>query len=288
MYSYTKNKLPKNTLEINVLIKWDLIAKKKEESFEKLRKNLQIPGFRKGAVPLQIAKKHISQDKIYQDVIHNLLFEILNEIIKKENLNVISTPKIEFKKAKEKEDWQITITLALKPDVNLGNFKEEIKKLKQEEKKVDIWIPGKEDKKEESNNVYSQKLLSKILEKLLKVCQCEISEVVIEEELNHRLTQLIDDIKKIGLTVESYLKSKNLTADQLKEQIKKEIEDTYKLEYILQTIADKENIVVNDKDLENLINAISDPKEKEIAKKNSYFYSTILRKQKTLDYLLNL
>jgi trigger factor len=289
MYTYKRKNLPKNTVELEVAIPWKEISKKKDSSFEELRKQLQIPGFRKGSVPPEIAKKHISPSSIYQEAINSLLQQILNEIITKEKIEVIYNPKIELKKAKENEDWIIVIQLALKPEVDLGNFKNEIKKIKLQEKKVDIWVPGKENQKsQESDQVYNQKILSKVLEKLLEICRCEISDLIIEEELNKRLTNLFEEIQKIGLTVESYLKSKNITTEQLKSQIKKEIEETYKLEFILQKIADQENIVVEKKDIDNLFSTISDPKEKEVASKNAYFYSALLRKQKTIDYLINL
>ena len=112
--------------------------------------------------------------------------------------------------------------------------------------------------------------------------------MVIEEEINHRLTHLMDEISKLGLTVENYLKSKNLTMESLKAQFKKETEDTYKLEFILAEIADKENLKVEQADLDKLFVNIKDEKERKMAVQNSYYYATILRKQKTLDYLISL
>ena len=41
---------------------------------------------------------------------------------------------------------------------------------------------------------------------------------LVESELNLQLTQLLDDVQKIGLTVDSYLQSKGLTMERLKEQ----------------------------------------------------------------------
>jgi len=102
------------------------------------------------------------------------------------------------------------------------------------------------------------------------------------------LTRLLDDIQKIGLTVDNYLKSKKLTMEQLKASYRKEIEDTYKLEFILSEIADRENISVEKEDLDKLFSNIKEEKERKAAEANSYFYASILRKQKTLDYLLSL
>ena len=76
--------------------------------------------------------------------------------------------------------------------------------------------------------------------------------------------------------------------ESLKAQFRKETEDTYKLEFALSEIADKENIKVEKADLDKLFINIKDEKERKRAEQNSYYYATILRKQKTLDYLISL
>jgi trigger factor len=287
MYSYKKNLLPKNTVELIVDIPKEEIKNAYQKAFLSLQKELTLPGFRKGSVPKELAEKNIKKEKVYEKLIADLIPKIYEEIIKKENLTPLSLPKIELLKAKEEEDWQIKITLAQKPTVDLKNLKPIIQKIKAEQKKEDIWVPGKTQEEKENQEVKNQKLLNLILNALLKEIPCEISDLLIEEELNHRLTSLLDDIKKIGLTVDAYLKSKNLTVEQLKEQYRKEIEETYKLEFILLAIADNENITVEKQDLEKIFVNLS-PEERKKAKENSYFYASILRKQKTLDFLINL
>jgi len=287
MYSYKKNLLPKNTVELIIDIPKQEIKSAYQKAFLSLQKELTLPGFRKGSVPKEMAEKNIKKEKVYEKLIADLIPRIYEEIIKKENLTPLSLPKIELLKAKEEEDWQIKITLAQKPTVNLKNLKQIVQKVKAEQKKEDIWVPGKTQKEKENQEVKNQKLLNLILNALLKEISCEISDILIEEELNHRLASLLDDIKKIGLTVDAYLKSKNLTVEQLKEQYRKEIEETYKLEFILLAIADKENITVEKQDLEKIFVNLS-PEERKKAEENSYFYASILRKQKTLDFLINL
>jgi len=287
MYSYKKNLLPKNTIEFLIDIPKEEINSAYKKAFDSLKKDLVIPGFRKGTVPEKLAKQNIDKGRIYEKLINDLIPRIYNEIIKKENLNPISSPKIELKKAKENEDWQIKITLAQKPIVDLKNLKTIIHKIKAEQKKDEIWIPGKDQKEKESEEVKRQKLFNSILNALLKEINCEISDLLIEEELNYRLSSLLDEIKKIGLTVEAYLKSKNITIDQLKEQYRKEIQETYQLEFILSAIADKENITVDKEDLEKIFVNLS-PEERKKAEANSYFYAAIIRKQKTIDFLINL
>jgi trigger factor len=287
MYSYKKEKLPKNTTQLIVDMPKDDVKKEETEAFSRLQKNLTIEGFRQGKVPSEIAKKHLTKEVIYQELAQKMISRIYQEVLTKEGLKPIISPKVDLVKAKEGEDWQIKIVLAEKPIITLGDYKKVIKDVKAKVKKSNIWVPGKDKdakKPEEDKN----QLLNEVLTALLNESKIEVSDLVIDDEVNHRLTHLIDEIQKIGLTTEKYLKSKNLTMDNLKAQFKKETEDTYKLEFILAEVADKENLKVEQADLDKLFVNIKDEKERKTAEQNSYYYATILRKQKTLDYLISL
>lgn len=291
MYNYKKEKLPKNTTQLIVDVPKDDVKKEEAEAFSRLQKNLTVEGFRQGKVPTEIAKKNLTKEVVYQELAQKMISRIYQELLTKENLKPIISPKVDLVKAKEGEDWQIKIVLAEKPTITLGDYKKVIKDVKAKIKKSNIWVPGKENppaggakKPEEDKN----QLLNEVLTALLNESKIEVSDLVIDDEVNHRLTHLIDEIQKIGLTTEKYLKSKNLTMDSLKAQFKKETEDTYKLEFILAEIADKENLKVEQADLDKLFVNIKDEKEKKAAIQNSYYYATILRKQKTLDYLISL
>jgi len=287
MYSYKKEKLPKNTTQLIVDVPKTDVKKEESEAFSRLQKNLTVEGFRQGKVPAEIAKKHLTKEVVYQELAQKMISRIYQEVLTKEGLKPIISPKVDLVKAKEGEDWQIKIVLAEKPTVTLGDYKKVIKDVKAKVKKSNIWVPGKDKdakKPEEDKN----QLLNEVLTALLNESKIEVSDLVIDDEVNHRLTHLIDEIQKIGLTTEKYLKSKNLTMDSLKAQFKKETEDTYKLEFILAEVADKENLKVEQADLDKIFVNIKDEKERKTAEQNSYYYATILRKQKTLDYLISL
>lgn len=290
MYKYTVKKQPKNTVEVNLIIPFADIKKESEEAFTRLQKELTVEGFRKGKVPVPIAQKNLTQDAIYQEMIKVLLPRIYDEIIRKESFKPIISPSIDLVKAKEGEDWEIKIKVAEKPLVDLINYKKAVKDVKTKSKKDDIWVPGKDVDASTKPTAEQEKskLLNQILEAILKEVKVEISDLVIDQELNYRLSRLVDDVEKIGLTTDSYLKSKNLTMDQLKAGFKREIEDTYKLEFVLSEIADKENIKVEKEDLDKLLANIKDEKERKAAEANSYYYASIIRKQKTLDFILAL
>lgn len=291
MVSHAVKNLPKNTFEIVIDIPWKMIGDEYAKAFDQLASELEVEGFRKGKAPKSVAEKHIKKETVYQRVIQNLLPEVYEEIIKKEGLRPVINPRIELVKAKENEDWQIKMVLAGRPVIILGDYKKIIKELKSDKKKEDIWVPGKDKgAKEQSAKAEEdkQKILNEILSALVKKTKVEISDLIIEEELNARLARLLDEVQKIGLTVDSYLKSKGTTIEELKKKYTQEIEEIHALEFILNEIADKESIQVEPKELEVLYSKITDKKEREEAQRNAYFYASVMRKQKTLDFLLSL
>ncbi len=291
MYKYTLKKLPKSTSEIMLTVPKGDVAKEYEKAFNKLQEALIVEGFRRGKAPRAVAEKHLKKEDIYHQMIQSLLPTIYEEIVKKESLKPLITPKIELSKAKENEDWEIKLSVAEKPIINAVGYKKTVEKAKSNQKKNDIWTPAQgQDTKTTpvDKEKIRQDALNAILAELLREIPVEISDLIIEVELNNRLTQALDDIQKIGLTVDAYLKSKNITIEDLKARYRREIVDTYKLEFLLQEIADQEKIKVEPQELESLFANIKVEKERDQARQNSYFYASILRKQKVLDFLTSL
>lgn len=287
--NYTIQKLPKHTVQLNIVVPWDDIVKEKEKAFTKLQKELEVEGFRKGKAPKSIAEKHITKSALYEQVIRSVFPDLYSEVIEKEGLKPVTQPKIDLKKAEEDADWEIEVILAEMPKADVSQYKKIIEDVKKDSKVAEIWTPGKEEKQDEKEKENTRlKKMDSIVQALASKISCEIPDLIVEEELSQRLSRLLDDIRNIGLTVDGYLQSKGLTMDQLKEHYRKEIQDTYKVEFILQAIADKEKITVDEKDLATFIGEIKDQKTKEQVQHNAYLYTTLLRKQKTLDYLSSL
>lgn len=288
MFKSSLKKLPAQTIEITATIPWADIKKEYDLAFDRIHAQFVFEGFRKGKVPKEIALKQISPKDIYQELIRKYIPEVYEEVVKKEGLKPIVSPKVQLVKAEENKEWEVKITVAEKPIIKLGDYKKYVQEVKANNKKNDIWVPGKDPSKKEPAKQNNDKLLQDILNAILTKAECEISPLLIESELEKRLTQLVDDVSKAGLTMENYLKSKNITQEKLKETYSKEIMDMYKLEFILSELAEVEKIEVTQKDIDAILSTIKDEKDKAAAQKNMYFYASFMRKQKTLDYLISL
>ncbi len=289
MYTYSKELLPQKTIALHVTIPVADVQAQEEKSFEELRKTLEVQGFRKGKAPADVARKHLRKEAIYDHLLRALIPSIYSEIVTKEGMKPVISPYLDVKEVKEGTDWQLTLKTAEAPEITLGDYKEKVKEAKKSMKTDAIWTPGKDteispEEKERQNRAAFQAAL----EALVKTVTIEISDLIVEQDIERKLSRLLDDIQRVGLSVESYLQSKDLTKDKLREQLKAEVLDTYKLEFALQKIADEENIMVDEKETEKLFSAIKTEKEREEAKKNMYYYVSVMRKQKVLDYLNSL
>jgi trigger factor len=286
MYTTKRNDLPKNTIEIIFTVDWSEITKEYDIAFEKLRKELVSEGFRKGKVPKKIAESKLKKQDVYDAFLRVFIPKIYGEYLDSQELKPIVHPKIELISAKEGESWEIKLTTAIKPTIKLNQYKAKIKAAKEQIKKSSIWTPGKDKELSKEDEESQRKAeFQASFDALLKEAEVELSDLIIEEEIQNKLTRLVDDIQKVGLTLESYLSSKKTTLEDMKKEMKAEIEELYKTEFLLQEIADTENIVVENEELDKIFAGISDPKEKTAVEKNMYYYASLMRKQKTLDFI---
>lgn len=291
--TFKQTELKNQTATYEITVLHTDIAKLYQSALKELALTVTVEGFRKGKAPLDLAEKHLGKEHIYDKLIQTLLPEVYKEILEKDKLQPVIAPKVELVSAKEGEDWTLKMIIALQPKVTVPDYKKLAKDVQTDTKKKDIWVPGKEDPKapaQEGKEAVERKeeYLNTLLKALLDKTQIELSDLIIEQEVNQRLARLLDDVRKVGLTIEAYFESRSTTQEKVKDELKKDVLNTYKLEYALNEIGDKENITVEKDEIDKLIAQISDSNGKEEAKQNVYVYSMMMRKQKILDFLSSL
>ncbi|OGG13331.1 hypothetical protein A2773_00860 [Candidatus Gottesmanbacteria bacterium RIFCSPHIGHO2_01_FULL_39_10] len=286
MTTSTLKNLPKNTVELEISIPWSDIKSTYDEVLQEVIKEAELPGFRKGKAPKNLVVEKVDKTKIYEEVIKKVVPKSYAESVKTHSLKPISSPKVEVLEAKEGNDWKIKALVAQKPKVNLKNYKEKISKLNRE-KAVKIWLPGQA--KEKNKEAESKKpTLDEIMSTLLSEVDAEVSDLLVDEEANRLLSNLLDQTQKLGMTVEQYLTAKGKTTESIRAEYAKEAQKNLTLELALAEIADSENIIVTDEDINKLIEKATDSKEKEKLKSQSYYLAHLLRQQKTIDFLYSL
>ncbi len=275
-------KLPGNTIELILTVSWSEIQTSYNSIFEQLIKEIELPGFRKGKVPREMAAKQIKKTSVYEEVLKNIVPKLYADAVKQEQIKPIISPKIEVIQAEENKDWQLKILTCEEPTIDLGSYQKAIQDLKAAKTRK-IWVPGqkKEDQKPQEPN------LDEILEVLAKEIKVEFSPLMLDQETNRLLSNLVNELQKLGMTVEQYLQAQGKTADQLKNDYAQQANKTLALEFALEKIADKENVIVSDQEINDIISKAKTPEEKQQLEKQRYYLGSLLRRQKTISQLLH-
>jgi len=276
---------------ITVSIPWEEIETAKKKALGELQKTSEIQGFRKGKAPLKVVEEKMGDQKLLEEATKILLSDLYKELIKKHQLKPFLEPKITLSKAPVKGSWEIKFEIADTPMISkLPDYRKIALNVKNENKKEDIWTPGKEvEKKPDKEQDKTKSIrLQKIFDQLITQTEIIISSLIIEAEVNRRLVNLHDEVKQLGLTIDQYLQAKKQTKESIKEKSTQEVIDLYKSELILDKIAEQEKITVDEKELDKVYASAKTEKDKLAMKQNSYLYLRLLRKQKTLDFLADL
>ena len=118
--------------------------------------------------------------------------------------------------------------------------------------------------------------------------EIQIPRILIDQEANRLLSQLIDEIKRLGISLDQYLSSRGKTEVELRSEYEERAEKDLKLEFLLRKIADEEKITVEQKEIDEAVAAIKDEKQRKDIAQNPYLVASIIRQQKTLNYLSGL
>ena len=112
----------KSTGELKVTIEGENWKTAQKKAFNKLAKELEIPGFRKGSVPAAMAKKYVPAQKIMLEAVEHCAQGLLDAGIEEHKLWPISRPELNVEEISE-EAATMSFTFAIKPEVKLGEYK---------------------------------------------------------------------------------------------------------------------------------------------------------------------
>jgi len=269
-------KQPDGTIKLTIALPVVDIEKTQKEVMGKYTETAKIAGFRKGKAPENLVKDAVNKDEVREEVLKKLLPQAYAQAVQENNLQPIMNPKIHIEKIEEGKDWEFTALTCEMPDVDLGDYKKSVREVTAKNK---IIIPGKEQQKPSNEEV---------MKAVLESTKTQIPAILSEQEVDRLLSQLLNDIKRLGLSLDQYLASTKRTPDDLRKEYTQRAEQDIKLEFVLQKIAESEKITVGDSEINEAIAKAKDTTERQNLEGNKYLLAGILRQQKTLDFLLNL
>ncbi|HEY4505166.1 MAG TPA: trigger factor [Candidatus Paceibacterota bacterium] len=122
------NSLPDRELEIIGAITAEKMTIMREKALKKLKKNMELPGFRKGNAPDSVVAQKIGEMRLLEEAAEIALSEEYPNILEEHKIDAIGRPEINITKIAPGNDLEFKIKTALMPEVKLTEYKKVAKR----------------------------------------------------------------------------------------------------------------------------------------------------------------
>ena len=112
-----------NEATLKITLPVEDVNKGFKKAVDKIAKNANIPGFRKGKAPRNIIEMNFGKEAITQEAFEIVANECYTKAMDQEKLIPVSDPKVEEQVFEEGKDMELTIKVTLKPEPELGEYK---------------------------------------------------------------------------------------------------------------------------------------------------------------------
>ena len=108
---------------ITFTIAQDKIKPALDQAFNKIKKDLNAPGFRKGHMPRAVFNQKYGEEALYEDALNAILPEAYEAAVAELSLDVVAQPKIDVVSMEKGQEWALTAEVVTKPEVKLGDYR---------------------------------------------------------------------------------------------------------------------------------------------------------------------
>ena len=147
--SYNYEKLSGNKAKLSFTFSAEDFADAMQKAFLKIRKSINIPGFRKGKAPRKVVETLYGESILYDDAINLLFPDAYEAAVKEYDLHPVDQPEFNLEEIGTGKELKFNVEVYVRPDVTLGQYKGlevEIAKQKLTDAMIDAEIERDRDK----------------------------------------------------------------------------------------------------------------------------------------------
>lgn len=104
-------------------INQETISKGLDKAFNKVKKDITVPGFRKGKISRTMFNRMFGEEALYEEALNAVLPESYDAAVKEAAIEPVAQPKVDVKSMEKGQDWELTAEVIVKPEVELGDYK---------------------------------------------------------------------------------------------------------------------------------------------------------------------
>lgn len=116
-------KIEANVVKFEVRVEAEKFTAALNKAYNKNKKNFNIPGFRKGKVPMAMVKKHYGVEVLFEDAINTVISETYPKLVEENDLKPVDFPKVDVLEVGEGKDLVYTAEVTVYPEIELGQYK---------------------------------------------------------------------------------------------------------------------------------------------------------------------
>lgn len=116
-------KIDVNIVKFEVKVEAEKFDAALARAYKKNVKNFNVPGFRKGKVPMNVVKKYYGIEVLLEDAVNFAIEGSYSEVLKENNIVPVDYPKIDVVEVGEGKDFVYTAEVTVYPEVELGEYK---------------------------------------------------------------------------------------------------------------------------------------------------------------------
>ena len=121
--SYTYEKLSSNKAKLSFVFPAEAFDDAMSKAFVKIRKSINLPGFRKGKVPRSMVEAMYGESILYDDAINLLFPDAYEAAVKEYDLHPVDQPEFNLEEIGSHKDLKFSVEVYVRPDVTLGQYK---------------------------------------------------------------------------------------------------------------------------------------------------------------------
>lgn len=110
-------------VELTISVTSEELSSARQVALSKIARDLKVPGFRKGKVPIEVAKKNVDPAALQEETLNNALSKAVATAFLEEKLQALERPTVEVKKFVPDQELEFTAESEVVPPVKLGDYK---------------------------------------------------------------------------------------------------------------------------------------------------------------------
>ena len=117
------NNVETNKCELEIEISAEDFEAAIEKAYLKARKNIAMPGFRKGKAPRKLIEKEYGEQVFFEDAVNLLYAPVVNGAVEESGLELVTRPEVEVTEISKENGVKLKATCITKPEVEVKDYK---------------------------------------------------------------------------------------------------------------------------------------------------------------------